>query len=230
MFIEAAVTAVRSLSLPITNIPKMPTLAECNSIFQLAVGINAVLPAVLSGFEETRMQAAELFLRKIRECRPDFELKERDRPEFVNFVFQSVNGLRYARRITRFIGAASVALAASSLGLLVLAALEPLREISREQLYWFVLVSLIVAPALYMARNSFLKWLYGVLVRNVDSEAELQLFASCVDTYLSLQRRWRVTEPPFHEAMAALPIMRLKLKWSIARMRVGDWWYRVTGR
>jgi len=57
----------------------MPTLTASTSIFQLAVGVNAILPALISDFEAVRDQVAELFMRQIREHDPDFNVKECDR-------------------------------------------------------------------------------------------------------------------------------------------------------
>lgn len=208
----------------------MPSLADCNSIFQLAVGVNAVLPRLFSGFERTRDQAGELFARKIGECRTDFVLKECDRSDFMHFVFASVSGLRHARTITRTVAAISIGLVAWSLGMLVMAAVEPTKPISLAELGWFVVLNLIAGPTLYMARNALLRWLYELLSRNADSGAQLRVFSQCAEAYIRHKRRWEELKPEVNATMAKLPWMLWRIRWLSFRMMLQDWWFRVSGR
>src|SRR5258705_13880575 len=140
----------------------MPILGDSVSIFQLAFGVNAVLPVLISDFETVRDDAADSVLRKIKEFQPQFVLKEEDRFEFVDFTFKSVAGLRHARIVTRLIGALSLVLCALSLVALCWSALRPKEEISSARLFAFVGATLIVGPALYVARNEYLKWFYRI--------------------------------------------------------------------
>jgi hypothetical protein len=52
------------------------TLGAANSIFQLAVGVNAVIPVLLSGLRSARAAAADTMLRKISEQFTEFKLEE----------------------------------------------------------------------------------------------------------------------------------------------------------
>jgi hypothetical protein len=53
----------------------MRTLSASSSVFQLAFAVNAVLPVVIADFEKVRKEAADSLLRKIKEYRPEFDLR-----------------------------------------------------------------------------------------------------------------------------------------------------------
>lgn len=73
----------------------MVTLSAATSVFQLAVGVNAVMPVLLSDLERARFDVAESLLRKLKENFPNFEVKDRDRHFFITFTSASIRGFKY---------------------------------------------------------------------------------------------------------------------------------------
>jgi hypothetical protein len=170
------------------QVMSLPTLSSSTSIFQLAVGVNAALPVLISDYERMRDRAAESMLRKIHELNPDFELKERDREEFISFTLRSIAGLRHAQRLTHYVVALSITLSAIALIALCWAAIDPDQVISIKQLLTFVGVTLIAGPAFYVLTNRHLKWLYSILVKHASNEeVDAALFADIVTSYLAFQ-------------------------------------------
>jgi hypothetical protein len=209
------------------GIKDMPRLVDCSSIFQLAFGVNAVLPAVLAEFELVRREAAESLLRKIKEYRPDFQLKERDRIDFVDFTFRSSRGLRHARTVTRLTAFISVAFCGLSLVALCLAALNPEAQLSFKRLLAFVGMTLIIGPLVYIARNSYLKWLYRVnVIYGTNEQKEALLFAECVNAYLKFKKEFE----PLSDGMAQISVMVWRLRLAEMRMRVVSIWYWIRSK
>lgn len=197
----------------------MPTLGASNAVFQLAFGVNAVLPILIADFEQVRKQAAESFLSKIKEHRPDFALKEQDRIDFVDFAFRSSRGLRHARMLTYITILVSLLFCGFSLVALCWAAQQPEREISSRLFYWFVGVTLIGGPSFYVARNSYLKWLYRVLViHGMNNRAEVALFSDCVNTYLQSKKQWEPIEQQMREIMSEAATMEWEVKLALVEM------------
>jgi hypothetical protein len=199
----------------------MPTLSASTSVFQLAFGINAVISVLISEFENVRKEAADSLLRKIREYRPDFDLKERDRLDFMDFTFRSSRGLRHAKAITWINIFFSLMLCALSLACLCWAALRPDEQISSKLFLWFVVFTFFVGPLFYFIRNRLLKWLYSVLVSyGTNQQNEALLFAECVDIYLETKRNWAPIEQQLNEATLKIPLMIWKIRLARIRMRL----------
>jgi hypothetical protein len=207
----------------------MPTLAASTSIFQLAFGVNAVLPVLISDFEAVRKQAADSILQKIKEYRPDFQLKERDRIDFVDFTFQSTRGLRHAGIITRLTAFISLALCGLSLAALCWSALKPDQQISSQEFFVFVGATLIGGPVLYFARNYFLKWLYKAFVsQGSNTESEAVLFAECVDIYLKHKKEWEKIEQQMDELLLKVPLLNWQIRIMTIKMGLAPMlhWFR----
>jgi len=199
----------------------MPTLSASSSVFQLAFGVNAVLPVLISDFEAVRKDAAESLLRKIKEYCPGFELKERDRIDFVDFTFQSSRGLRHARFVTYFTGFFSLAMCGLSLTALCLSALKPEWQISVRLFLTFTGATLIAAPLIYVGRNAYLKWLYSLLVSKSSNEQhEAVLFAECVNIYVKHKKEWEQTGSRMDEAQLQLEILGWEMRWMRIKMRL----------
>jgi hypothetical protein len=206
----------------------MPTLSASNSIFQLAVGVNAVLPILVSDYEGMRDRAAESMLRKIRELYPRFEIKERDREEFISFMLRSTNGLRHAQRLTHSVALLSTMLSAISLAALCWAAIEPDWGISVKQLFTFVGATLIAGPAFYAATNRHLKWIYSILAKHSSNEAaDTKLFADILESYLAFQKRWEPYETTMDELLASVPFMIWRMRFSGFNMSVRRIWSKI---
>jgi hypothetical protein len=52
----------------------MPNLTECNSVFQLAAGLNLIVSVIISDFDKTREQIGDAILRQIQDKVPDFTI------------------------------------------------------------------------------------------------------------------------------------------------------------
>jgi len=209
----------------------MPTLSASNSIFQLACGVNAVLPVIISDFETVRKEAADSLLRKIKEYCPDFELKERDRIDFVDFSFRSTTGLRHANLITRFTALTSLVLCGLSLTALCWAALKPDQEVSSKLFFTFVGVTLVGGPLLYVSRNAYLKWLYRLLViHGTNTKADAELFARCVQMYVTFKKQWERHEQSINASVADIPIMIWKLRFLRIEMRLKIFWSQLRSK
>jgi hypothetical protein len=209
----------------------MPTLSSSNSLFELAFGVNAVLPMLIDEFTVVREQAAESILRKINEYRPDFKLKERQRLRFVEFTFKSSPGLRHSKMVTYITGLISVVLCALSLSALYWSALDPNREYSSKLLFVFVGLTLVFGPLFYVVRNYYLKWLYITLVTySTNEKREALFFADCVDTYLRHEERWEPLKNKLDEMMAEIPLDIWKMRLMIAKMRFTELWYWIRSK
>jgi hypothetical protein len=206
----------------------MPTLTASTSIFQLAVGVNAILPALISDFEAVRDQVAELFMRQIREHEPDFDIKECDRQEFISFAFMSSRGLRHAKAITNATIAFSVLACGASLAALIWAAIVPEQQISVRQLFAFVGLTLIFGPLLYVARNRFLRWLYSIFVKHSHNEkAGAMLFAHCVKAHIEFTKNWEKIDPEMDMLMASIPLMIWKMRFMTLEMKAKMLWHKI---
>jgi hypothetical protein len=209
----------------------MPTLSASNSLFELAFGVNAVLPVLISDFERIKEQAAESLLRKLKECRPHFELKERDRVDFVDFAFRSNVGLRHAHWATRIVSVLSIVFCIASLGALVWSAHSPDQQVDFRCLVAFVAVTLVFAPSLYVARDRYLKWLYSILVVHGSNEkADAELFANCVEIYLTYMKRFEQHDRAFAEVMAQAPILIWKARLILFQIRVMRAWNKLRSK
>ncbi len=209
----------------------MPTLSASNSVFQLACGVNAVLPVLISDFERVKEEAADTLLRKIKEYCPGFELKERERIDFVDFSFRSTVGLRHAHIITRITVIISLVLCGISLAALCWAALKPDHEVSSGLFFAFVGITLIGGPLLYIARDAYLKWLYSILViHGTNDKADAELFAGCVKAYLSFKKQWEYRKQQVNEATSNIPLMIWKLRLARIEMRLKAASFRIRSK
>jgi hypothetical protein len=139
----------------------MPTLGASSSIFQLAVGVNAVLPILISDFESVRDQVIESILRNIKEFKPEFNVKANERQEFVTFCLRASGGLKIMIILTRLTLLLSASVSAGSLAMLCWSSIQPGCVISLRQFFWFVGIALVVAPIFYILRNGVLKAIYA---------------------------------------------------------------------
>ena len=206
----------------------MPTLSSANTVFQLAFGVNAVLPVLVADFERVRTEAAHSLLRKIKEYRPDFELKERDRLDFVDFTLRSSPGLRSARLVTHLTALLSLAFCGLSLAALCWAALSPEHQISSKLFFTFVALTLIFGPLFYIARDRYLVWLYKVIaIYGTNEKNDALLFAQCVETYLEFKKTWEPLERQANELMLEASRMTWKVKLSRVQMKIQSSWLWV---
>jgi hypothetical protein len=198
------------------------TLAAANSLFQLGVGVNAVLPLLIADFETVRDRTAESLLRKIKEFKPDFDIKERDRQEFVSFVLRSTRGLRVAKWLTGVMGAVSLALSGISLVALYYAAIEPSRNISTEMVRIFISVTLVGAPVLYVSINYLYKQLYAAMAAKASNERnEAILMAGSIEAHLRFKNEM---DPLFDEidkmTNVTIPLAVARMRWFHFRIAV----------
>ena len=206
----------------------MPTLSSSNSLFELAFGVNAVLPVLISDFEAVKHQTAESLLRKIKEVRPKFKLIERDRLDFVDFTVGSIRGYRFANHLTRVVGLISLFFCGASLGVLYWSAHEPDLEIKSNALFAFVLITLIVGPIIYEARNRYLKWLYSKLVTHGTNEkADAVLFAECADMYLRSKKKFETLDREMKKKSLQAQILIYRMKIMLFWMKLEDFWHSV---
>lgn len=206
----------------------MVTLGGCDSLLQLAFGANAVLPLLISDFEALREKAAEVLVRKLKEFDPTFNLRERDRVEFVEFAFRSSPGLRRAHYVTRATVCLALGLCGLSLLGLGVAALKPEQQISDRLFFGFFGFALVIAPFVYYARNVYLKWLYSVFIKyGTNKQQEAEVFAFCVNAHLEHQKTWEPIEQRLREDAAALPILIWKLRLVTFKLTVLRWWLNL---
>lgn len=205
----------------------MVSLSSANSLFELAFAVNAVLPALVSEFERVKSDAADSLLKKVREARPQFELREGDRLEFIDFAYRSSPGLRLGWYMTRAVSVVSLLLCVLSLGALVWSASRPLEEIPDRDLHIFVALAFAVGPAFYVARDRYLRWIYSALVRSSDDPADAEFFAECADLYLGTKRMFERHERQIDELNAQLSATLLKARWTMFRVRVMGVWHKL---
>lgn len=198
----------------------MPSLSASNSLFELSFGVNAVLPALFAGFHAVKEKAAESLLRKLKEVKPGFEIRERDIPDFIDFHFKSSRGLRHAKYITYITAFISLSLCATSLAALCWSAENPNFEVPSKYLYAFVGLTLVAAPIFYWLRDRYLQWLYSAMViHGTNNEVEALVFADCVNLYLAHKKEWEPLEQEMNAFKAELPF----LIWKMRLMRFEIW-------
>jgi hypothetical protein len=213
----------------------MPLLSASTSVFQLAFGINAVLPIVMNDFEKVREELADMQLRKIKEYNSQFNIRERDWPEFVEFVFLSSRGMRFAQRITHLTALLSLVLCIVSLAFLCWSATAPDHLMSSQHFYWFVAATLVIAPILYYARDRGLKALYKLMVIHTENEQrEAELLAGCAKLFFDIKKTDREIENKTLEAEVEaarielrILYMRVKAKLDLAWLWLSTLWRRV---
>src|SRR4051794_18289578 len=107
----------------------MPTLSACNSVFQLAAGLNLVAAVIVADFDRAKEQIAGVFLRKVQEFVEDFKVVENVRSETIDFIFRFVPALRFAPSLTILLILWSFSATGLSFFALYAAAIEPDRSI-----------------------------------------------------------------------------------------------------
>jgi hypothetical protein len=206
----------------------MPTLSASSSLFQLAVGVNAVIPALISDFEIVRNQAADSLLRNIGEYNPAFTLKERDRHAFISFCLKASGGLRLAKVLTHITVSLALSLCALSLGALCWSATQPNREISVQYFFWFVAVTLVIAPSFYVARNLILKQIYRTMADNsLNDEREVLQFTDSFKNCLEMKKLTDAGHELIHHAQTTIYRTQLSEFWRNLKYRWYSLWTRI---
>ncbi|WP_246792139.1 hypothetical protein [Burkholderia perseverans] len=200
----------------------MITLGSSSSLFQFALGANAVMPALLSDFRRWKELASEMTLRRLKEVRPDFDIKEHQKPDFVDFVFKSSGGQRIAHKLNLFVALYALVACAVSLGALCWSADRPELPVKSNVLALFVFGTIVLGPAIYVSRDLFLSHVYRTLtVRGLRSDPEALLLARCAELYIQHSDEWRVFDVQFDEQEIELE----RLIWSMRAMRAKMAWH-----
>lgn len=204
------------------------TLSASNSLFELAFGVNAILPALFAGFRDVKEKAADSLLRKIKELHPEFEIAERDRLDFVKYHFDSSRGLRHAKHVTNITAVLALSMCATALVALCLSAAEPNREVPPLLLFSYVGVALVGAPIVYWLRDQYLQWLYSIMVVHSTNDAqEAKIYADCVTSYLVHKKEWEPIQQGMEEFQAQVPLLLWKLRWMRLQMWQIVFWGRI---
>src|SRR5580704_16440213 len=97
----------------------MSTYGSAASIFQLAFGVNAVLPAVYFGYRKTHDSLARYLAEEMNKIDPSFTVGERELIVVRHYVRYGFPGMRTSRALGLGVaGLFALALALSFLGLL----------------------------------------------------------------------------------------------------------------
>jgi hypothetical protein len=135
------------------------TLQNTVSIFQLAFGVNAVVPALHVAFRRTQDSLATRLVRDLRKLVPTFELDEKNLERLGLVVSTTLPGLKLANRLKIIpffmLGTAMVI---SFFGL-VLSAVQPAFELSDGWVWVLSIYILIVCPGSYLLYHALLKGL-----------------------------------------------------------------------
>lgn len=178
----------------------MITLGSSSSLFQFALGANAVMPALLSDFRRWKELASEMTLRRLKEVRPDFDVKEHQKPDFVDFVFKSSGGQRIAHKINLFVAFYALVACAVSLSALCWSAGRPELPVKSSVLMLFVFGTIVLGPAIYVFRNLVLSHVYRTLtIHGLRSEQEAHFLARYAELYVQYSDEWRVFDAQFDE-------------------------------
>jgi hypothetical protein len=144
----------------------MARLADCASIFQLAFGLNAALPAVSFAFRRAHENITVRFSKEVQNADPEFKFNEWEMVQFRRFVKGSSTGLKFAQRIKVFpILAFGISVLLSFVGL-IFGATMPDYALANRWVWTFALFSLVFSPALGLAYEWFLRFLEQAILLN----------------------------------------------------------------
>jgi hypothetical protein len=126
----------------------MAKLVDCATIFQLAFGVNAILPAIVIAYRRTQTNIVRWVSKEVDKHRPEFAIDESEMADFLDFATDLHHGLKslgWAKRIP--ITACMISLVVSFFGLLF-AATRPDAHLSNGLLWSFAIYSLVICPSL----------------------------------------------------------------------------------
>jgi hypothetical protein len=195
----------------------MATFIDTASIFQLAFGVNAVLPAVHLAFRRTHESISRRFADELQKQHSEFKFDEWEMSEFRRFVFGSSRGLKFASRakivpILMFL----IAIVLSFLGL-IKAATAPQDTLNSELVWSFAIYSLIVCPSVGLMYELFLGRLEHLIVLRWFEPANVLDTAKHFKIFLETRKIGVESEQLSREVQsraAELEIARLKYTWN----------------
>ena len=193
----------------------MAKLGECASIFQLAFGVNAIVPALYISLHTTRETLENVFANALKH--PDFRMKIElnEALEFASFIVAGARGSRVAGRQLIIPGILmGVSVLFSFFGLMG-AAICPDVRIPNGILWIFSIYSLFICPGVGFFYETRLRWLRRAMVRHlVDpsnwSEGDLKLYQQMRDIGKSIDK---VTESAY-DALYEMSKQDLKIEWN----------------
>lgn len=126
----------------------MAKLVDCATIFQLAFGVNAILPTIILAYRRTQDNIVQWVSKTIDKHKPEFAIEPSEMGEFLDFVTglnPGLSALGLGKRIP--IVASGISLFASFFGM-IFAATTPDRHLGNGILWLFAVYSLVVCPSL----------------------------------------------------------------------------------
>ena|ERR1041384_1216113 len=166
----------------------MAEFIDTASIFQLAFGVNAVLPAVYFAFRRTHESIASRFASELKKIDGEFKFDESEMIEFRRFVYLSSAGLRATDRIKfvpLFLFAGAVAF--SFVGLM-LAATNPHGSLSNTLVWVFSVYALLISPTIGLLYELWLHQFERLVILSWLEPANVEFTAKCFRLSLDARR------------------------------------------
>ncbi|ACX95805.1 hypothetical protein [Halothiobacillus neapolitanus] len=125
-------------------------LQYTSSIFQLALGVNAVFGILLNHYFSVRAQLVVDFTQKLKDHNPDisFDVKQK---HLTKYLFRTMRGYRLFNTYFILCVALAVLSGGASFYYLLQSALAPAEPISSELLTVLAIILLVVTPAVYFS-------------------------------------------------------------------------------
>ena len=209
----------------------MARLGDTASIFQLAFGLNAVLPSFVLFYRQTRASIGKSFLKQAAKLKVDLSIDDRDMDQFLEFPESSNAALRISNRLKWIpVGLCGLALLISFWGILH-SAITPDNKVGDGFLWAFAVFSLILCPLAGIACHIWLSCFEDkVRQRNDLNVAQLEYCVSCFDAFLDLRRDVAKLNADITAATARFQDHEMKRK--LARLlrkwkSISDWVVRL---
>jgi hypothetical protein len=137
----------------------MAQLQACASIFQLAFGLNAVMPAVFFAYKRTHEKITMRFAKEVQVQAPELKFDEYELIAFRRFVRGMSTGLKFADRVKYLpITLFFIAVVLSFFGL-VYGAIRPEGKLDDGLVWGFSIFALLISPLLGLGYEWFLGYL-----------------------------------------------------------------------
>lgn len=216
----------------------MAKLSDCATIFQLAFGVNAILPSLLIAYGRTKESIAKRAASAIRDHDPTFVLSEKELYEWTDFIQKSYLILKVSNSFKWIVLGTSACFVLLSFYGLVAAAIGPDDKLADSKLFWFAFLSLLISPLFAFGYESWLRLVeYWIATRSDHAPQKLKMAADSfrliqnigqtlaeaqqmiMDVKLSrkrnqIRRAWSSTK-----VKLALARLEIQLRWDSAVLR-----------
>lgn len=142
-------------------------LQYTSSIFQLAIGLNAVFPLLSSHYSRLKREMVVIVLEELRRHEPEFASRGKEK-HIENFMFDAMFGYRAFRWFTRLCMVLSMLSLLVSFGFLLEAATHHDSQISERLLTFLACSMILFSPTIYYLFVRGSEWFISEVRKRLD--------------------------------------------------------------